>query len=54
MLEYLLAKARLDELLREAETERMLKKAKDIKVIEGSNIDKNEVQQRKDRSKARL
>lgn len=52
MLEYLIAKARLDDLLREAEAERMLKQAKkQIKVIKGSNVDGKKVDGQTKRSR---
>lgn len=52
MLEYLIVKARLDELLREAENERMLKQAKkQIKVIKGSNVDDQKANEQVKRSK---
>ena len=51
MLEYLIAKARHDELLREAEAERMLKQAKEqIKVIKGSNVDTKKTEEQRKRS----
>ncbi len=51
MLEYLIAKARHDELLREAEAERMLKQAKEqIKVIKGSNVDTKKAEEQRKRS----
>lgn len=55
MLEYLIAKARLDELLREAEAERTLKQAKkQIKVIKGSNVEDQKVDEHSKRSKVRV
>lgn len=55
MLEYLIVKARLDELLREAEAERMLKQAKkQIKIIKGSNVDDQKVNEQAKRSKVHV
>jgi len=51
MLEYLIAKTRQDELLREAEAERMLKQAKEqVKVIKGSNVDTKKAEEQRKRS----
>lgn len=55
MLEYLLAKARLNELLKEAEAVRMLRQIKkQVKVIKGSNVDGQKVDEQKKRSRVAL
>ncbi|MGJ8455643.1 hypothetical protein ACSFC1_10095 [Pseudothermotoga sp. U03pept] len=55
MLEYLIAKARIDELLREAESERMLNQVKkEIKVLKGSNVEKEESKKEKKHSKVHV
>lgn len=55
MLEYLIAKARLEELLREAEAERILKQAKkQIRIIKGSNVDDQKVNEQAKRSKVHV
>jgi|GEM_PF-806475 len=55
MLEYLVAKARIDELLKEAEAERMMKQIKkEIKVLKGSNVESEENKKEKKHSKVHV
>jgi len=44
MLEYMLAKVRHEELIREAEKERMLREARQLKVLYGSNVQQEQVE----------
>ncbi|AJC74821.1 hypothetical protein AJ81_07390 [Pseudothermotoga hypogea DSM 11164 = NBRC 106472] len=44
MLEYMLAKIRHDQLIREAEKERMLREARQLKVLYGSNAQQEQVE----------
>jgi len=44
MLEYMLAKIKHDQLIREAEKERMLREARQLKVLYGSNVQREQVE----------
>lgn len=55
MMEYLIAKARIDELLKEAETERMLNQVKkQIRVIRGSNVNNQKTAEQTRHSKTHV